>query len=320
MSSCSQPPSDDNPVPSLKITGNYDGCGIGTFIQDGMPNAAIISTYETIISREVSVVMWFLDWTYPFPTATCEIINAHGSVPMITWMPMKWADGTDETYSLENIIAGNCDSYISSFANSAKSWGKPVFLRWGHEMNGNWYNWSGYNNGSNEAAVAKYKEAWKRIYITFEALGANNVTWVWCPMNENIPDQPWNYADKYYPGNDYVDWVAFDGYSRQSNSFKSFDQIFSAIYSSFSSLYNKPIMIGEMSSATSEIHNKSSWITDAFIKLKSSSYSKIKLYIWFNQAKTESDGFCDWRADSLLAHKISFEAAMSDPYYLSTIH
>lgn len=313
MSSCSQPTSSDKPVPSLKITGNYDGCGIGVFLHDGLPSAESTTSYEALISREVAVVMWFLDFISSFPTSACDSVHDHGCVPLITWEPRKW-DSTEATYSLDNIIAGNCDAYIQTFASAAKSWEKPMFLRWGHEMNGNWYPWSGALNGSDEAATGKYKTAWRRIYATFEAVGANNVTWVWCPMNSSVPADTWNNAENYYPGDSYVDWVAFDGYS---DSGANSDSVFSGIYYTLISTIfsNKPIMIGETARGSGDATNKPAWITDAFNKIRNN-YPKIKLYVWFNMAKES-----DWRVDSSSESLSAFRASMSDEaYYLSTIH
>ena len=54
--------------------------------------------------------------------------------------------------------------------------------------------------------------------------------WVWCPNANSVPEEPFNVAEAYYPGDDYVDWVAVDGYnwgtSKDSSSWQSFDEIF----------------------------------------------------------------------------------------------
>lgn len=302
-------------MPSLKITGNYTGCGIGVFLEDGDPTSSEIDSYESLISKEVAVVMWFKDFTCDFPTASCEMIYNHKCIPMITWEPWKWAS-TEVTYSLENINAGNCDAYIQTFANAAKSWGKPLFLRFAHEMNGNWYPWSGALNGSDEAATSKYKAAWRRIYATFEALGVTNVTWVWCPNNFDDPIASWNTAESYYPGDSYVDWIGIDGYSCADwNGCASFDTLFDAIYNTFNS-YGKPMMIGEMArSPDTDIGGKPSWIIGTFSKIHAN-YTNIKLYVWFNKNKEY-----DWSVNSSPESLSAFRAAMTDEaYYLSTIH
>ena len=310
MSYCTLPLSEDDQVPSLKISGNYTGCGIGVFLHDGLPSAGSITSYEALISREVAVVMWFLDFTNYFPTSACDSVHDHGCIPLITWEPRKW-DSTEATYSLENINAGNCDAYIQTFASAAKSWGKPMFLRWGHEMNGDWYPWSGCNHGN---SGAEYIAAWRRIYATFEAVGAKNVTWVWCPMNYSSTTEVWDNAENYYPGDSFVDWIAFDGYwDSGTNSDPAYLGIYNTLTSAIFS--NKPIMIGETARGSGEAADKPAWITDAFYKIKNN-YSKIRSYVWFNMSKES-----DWRVDSSPESLNAFKAAMTDEaYFLSTIH
>ena len=307
-----------------KIHGDYTGCGIGAVPCNGLPNEASIEAYETMIGRGVAVVSFFRDFTYPFPASTCNTIhNHHGSIPMITWEPWRW-NSTDTTYSLDHIIAGDCDAYIKSFAEAAKAWGGHFFLRFAQEMDGDWYPWSGSQNGSNEAATAKYKAAWMRIHATFEALGVNNVTWVWCPNQYYLPHEDWNSPEAYYPGDDYVDWAATDGYSSPWSSCESFDVIFGDIYSKLTSLTsnNKPVMIAEMARSTEETHGgKPAWMSDAFDKIKSASYGKIKLYIWFN-IDNSTVGQWDWRIESSASSEAMMHYIMTSEasYYLSTIH
>ncbi len=316
MVSCSTTQQTGGTVPTLKITGDYSGCGIGVFLHDGEPSAESITYYEGLISREVAVVMWYLDFVSLFPTSACDIVHDHNSIPMLTWEPWNWGSSSDTSFSLDHIISGDCDSYITAFAISAESWGKPLFLRFAHEMNGNWYPWSGAFNGSDEAATSKYKAAWERIHATFEAVGAKNVTWVWCPMDHSNPTDDWNMVQNYYPGDTFVDWVAFDGYSNSGST--SSDDVLLLGYSSFPSaiLSNKPVMVGEMACGTAEpATNKPLWIADAFNSLKNN-YKKIKLYVWFNMKKES-----DWRVDSSSDSLNAFRAAMTnEAYYLSKIH
>lgn len=312
------PTSSGGSTPSLKIAGNYTGCGIGVFLHDGLPSAESIDAYESLISREVSVVMWFQDFTCPFYTDACETVNQHHSIPMITWEPWNALNHSDPLYTLDNINSGSFDAYISEFAATAKAWGKPMFIRFAHEMNGNWYPWSGMNNGQ---SGAKYISAWQRIYSTFEALGVKNVTWVWCPMNYSVPNgagYSWNDAANYYPGNGYVDWLAFDAYanSEADNSGTDESVAYSGIYNTLQGSFfsNKPIMIGENASGTFEAADKPGWITNAFNGIQNS-YPRIKLYVWFNLNKDSN-----WRVDSSPDSLNAFKAAMTDPYYLSSIH
>ena len=58
------------------------------------------------------------------------------------------------------------------------AWGKPLVLRFAHEMNGDWYPWS---EGVNGNAAGQYVPAYRRVVSLFRSVGATNVTWVWSP-------------------------------------------------------------------------------------------------------------------------------------------
>ena len=45
-------------------------------------------------------------------------------------------------------------------------------------MNGNWFPWS---EGVNGNQAGEYVTAWRHVHDIFTAVGATNVTWVWCP-------------------------------------------------------------------------------------------------------------------------------------------
>ncbi|MFH1684403.1 MAG: glycosyl hydrolase, partial [Candidatus Margulisiibacteriota bacterium] len=207
--------------------------------------------------------------------------------------------------------------YITTFAQDAKDWGNLVYLRPAHEMNGNWYAWDGYTNGGQTDGPANYIAAWKHIHDIFTNVGATNVKFVWSPNHESIPNESWNEAVDYYPGDNYVDWIAFDGYNWGNGNWESFDQIFSVIYATFES-YGKSMMIGEFASVE-DGGDKAAWITDAFSKIESD-YPKIKIFNWFNIQKYESQagGIVDWKVNSSTGASNAFNSAMQDSYFLES--
>ena len=102
---------------------------------------------------------------------------------------------------------------ITARAQAVKTFGQKFFLRWGHEMNGNWYPWDGANNGANLAATTTFISAYRHIHDLFVAAGATNALWVFCPNVDSVPGDSWNQWQNYYPGDAYVDWMGFDGYN-----------------------------------------------------------------------------------------------------------
>src|SRR5918911_3833085 len=76
----------------------------------------------------------------PVPHDMMRTVDAAGGVASVTWHP--------ENAGLRAIAGGRHDAYIKSSARDAASWGKPVFIRFGAEMNGGWFPWGLGVNGN----------------------------------------------------------------------------------------------------------------------------------------------------------------------------
>jgi len=189
------------------------------------------------------------DWDQLYWQA--NYINAAGSVPMVTWMPVD-LERPDVNLLIE-INQGLWDTYIDDWAIDLKGYVKSlstketskILLRFAHEPNGNWYP---YSNTPNE-----FVSAWQRIHQRFEELEVNHyIDWVWNINNVSID----NYDDisQYYPGDEYVDWTSVDGFNFGSNydwsSWDEFDVVFADTIQTLATNFpEKPIMIAEMGSA-----------------------------------------------------------------------
>jgi beta-mannanase len=288
-----------------EISGDFSGCAVGAFV-NGMEN---IPSFEALIGKKLAVVLWYVHWQDPFPSAEADSVSSNGSIPLITWEP--WI--THPLGTLEAIASGSYEAYAKEFLLAAKAWGKPLFLRFAHEMNGNWYPWDGWHNGAATSGPTVYKRAWIYIYNLRQELSANNVNLVWCPNNHSQPAEAWNDISDYYPGDQYVDWIGMDGYNWGYTEWQTFDSIFGGIYSQLTQLTSKPLMISEFASATSETNSKPTWITDTFDKIESQ-YPSIKLFCWFNINKER-----DWRVDSSSDSATAFKNALQKPYFLGKI-
>jgi beta-mannanase len=250
--------------------------------------------------------MFYIDWNTNFPSTDCNLIDSYGGVPQIVWEP--WLSSSN---TLDAISGGAYDTYINNFAQAAKAWNKLIYLRFGHEMNGNWYPWDGTHNGGS-AGPAKYIAAWRHIRAIFTNAGATNVKFVWSANHINCPTDAWNDAVNYYPGAAYVDWIGLDGYNWGTGNWQSFSQIFSSYYTTFSS-YGKPIMISEFACTTDEAGStKAVWLTDAFTNIRNN-YPQIRMFNWFNVNKER-----DWRIDSSAGSQTAFQNALNNAYFLDS--
>ncbi len=251
----------------------------------------VVGDLETALNRKIPQIVTFQDWSAPFPDLDAREARARGKTLQITWEPWHFAD--PNAVKLNDIIAGKYDKYIDDYAAGARSFGGEIWIRWGHEMNGNWYPWSIGNNGSD---AQTYVQAYRHIHDRFRRAGASNVRWVWCFNAESVPDVNWNDAARAYPGDDYVDAVAVDGYNFGTTTAHSHWQSFEEIFASPIAMANKnwpakPLWIGETGCATTG-GDKVRWLRQMDAALRGP-LNRVESVTWFEAAKE-----ADWRVMS----------------------
>jgi len=254
-----------------------------------------INALQNALGRRVGIVNWYQNWGGGdwISSVQNHVVNApldSGRTPLITWEPWDPAAGTNQpNFSLSRIAGGEFDAYIRRFATDLRALGRTVNLRPMHEMNGNWYPWSGSVNGNSPAL---YVQAWRRMHDIFVESGATNVRWVWSPNNIDVGGMR---MEDFYPGAAYVDVLAVDGYNWGSTApghggWQSFTQVFKGAYDRLSRLGSQPIWIAEVGCAP-EGGNKAAWVRDMFAKAKN--MDRLQAIVWFNENKER-----DWRADA----------------------
>lgn len=143
-----------------------------------------------------------------------------GATPILTLEPMRpqmfldWKPGSASYEATRN------------FAQAAGKWGKPVFIRFAHEMNGSWYPWAEWidqnrnmnrDPGEDTGFTADdYREAYRNVAKMFRQY-APNAALVWCPNSGLLGGGKRDVFRPWYPGDDLVDWVALDIYERGWN-------------------------------------------------------------------------------------------------------
>jgi beta-mannanase len=250
----------------------------------------------------VPAVEYFLDLSSGYGTSNAINANIYqrNAMPILTWQPQNMG-GNDQW-----VADGGYDAFLTAFAKSEAADGRPLYIRFGHEMNGQWYPWAPFNNGNTSAS---YVAMWRHVVTLFRANGASNVRWVWCAnvgQNDFTPD---------YPGDAYVDYVGLDGYNWGSSmgSWQSFKSIFGNDYGKLTALSAKPVIIGETSS--SEIGgSKGSWISQGFLSDVPQSFPRIKAILWFNENKEQ-----DWRIDSSAGSLAAYQQVAASPRYHGTL-
>jgi hypothetical protein len=234
-------------------------------------------------------------WEQAFQAGVGDLITSRGAIPFM--------DMSSKSVSLRDIANGVYDSSILTWAKSVKAWNKSFLLRWNWEMNGTWFPWG----AQAKTNAADYVASWRHFHDLVASVGANNVTWVWCPNVEPASGTP---LESVYPGDAYVDWTCMDGYNWGGSGWQSFTQIFQQTYNHILSIApSKPMMIGETGSVENG-GSKAQWITDAMAALPTS-FPAIRAVAWFNWRIYERSIWQEWPIESSATSQAAFAKAIS---------
>jgi hypothetical protein len=314
-------------VPANGPASVYWGAWIGDQLTGGQApwDMGAVASFEGMANKRISMLHFAAPFAncasspcsyYSFPTTPMNDIRGHGAVPFFSWSSQSIPSSLDQPeFQLSDVIAGAHDPYLRSFAAAARSWAHPFFMRFNWEMNGNWFSWSERTNGNRPG---EYVAAWRHVYDVFEAEGATNVTWVWCPNID--PNGRLGDLHSLYPGDAYVDWTCLDGYNWGTNRagtnptspkvWRSFDQLYGSTYREIvdSIAPSKPMIIGEIGSSEHG-GSKSAWIEDMLSSLPT--YRKIRGLLWFERY----DDNMDWPIETSEAAVSAFSRGIQNPAY-----
>jgi hypothetical protein len=177
-----------------------------------------------------------------------------------------------------------------------------ILIRFGHEMNGNWYGWSG--------DPAAFVAAWRHVVSVFRTAGVTNVKWIW---SANVDNGSYPFR-AYFPGDEWVDYTGLDGYNWGTagvgvNRWESLAQVFSSSYAQLTQLSTKPVIITEVSA--SEVGgDKAAWIREGFLQTIPQRLTRVNAVVWFDRDQEEN-----WRIDSSPSSLAAYREVVSSSIY-----
>ncbi|RKO97948.1 hypothetical protein CXG81DRAFT_28355 [Caulochytrium protostelioides] len=186
--------------------------------------------FNTLVDYETSEPGDCFDFLY-------SQVKDTGAIMSITLMPDVKGYGLDEINAADSTIAATFAARLKRIVDADPN--VKIMVRFGHEMNGNWYTYAGY--------PAEYVAAYRKVADAVRAVARDNVAFIWSP-NANM-DYPWgnggsdsrnlqpgstntsdprfqlldtngdgiynnqdDFASPYYPGDEYADWVGLSVY------------------------------------------------------------------------------------------------------------
>ncbi len=270
--------------------------GVGAYISGADQNPSLIDGFSAEVGRPVSFLISYKAWSQvPFVHDQLDGIWEHGAIPMITWEPWE--------QSLSGIAHGDYDGYLWDAALAAASWDKPLMIRFGQEMNGDWFAWGGHPNA--------FKAAWRHLVRIFRAAGADKVRWVWNPY-VNSRDGRLPFAP-FFPGNKWVDWVGLDVINWGGpHPWRTFGQILGRSYRDLIKLSSKPVIIAETGSGE-QGGSKAQWLS-TMLRRNIPGMRHVRAVAFWSAADPRGD----LRVDSSPASLAAVRRGLSEPLYESS--
>src|SRR5918999_1816632 len=275
-----------------------------------------VEAREAVYGRQVDILHRYHDWNDVWPTAEERAYAAEGRFLFEGWesrvfggATMCWAD----------IAAGVHDAAIDAQAQRLTAFGSRLFVGFMHEPEDNLgpcqpdaVNDTKADMGSAE----EFRAAWRRIVERVRPV-APNAVWVLSFMGHD-PAASW----ALYPGDDVVDWVAWDPYNwancagRSRDTWRSLQQAAQPMYAHLDAVGNtKPRMLGEYGSHDDPaMGSKEGWLRELPGMLRTA-MPKVRAVVYFDRVATPVPGDpCAWLADSSPSAQAGFAAAGADSY------
>ena len=314
--------------------GAYTGAYIDFGDYEDEVSVEKIEDFEKLVGKHQAIIASSSYWgEQTFPKDNLELIWRHKAIPLIFWSPWDRPyeeDKGPDKFSLTSIIEGKWDAYIDNWGDEAKKFGQPFFVSFANEMNGTWFPWSGnFYGGKTSVPNANplayegpetFKKAYRHVVDRVRARGGTNVLWVFHAMNYSFPQDTWNLAAQYYPGDDYVDWMGLSVYGQQyiDDKWSPFPPLLLWPYQELTRINpKKPIMLAEWGCGEyPQAGSKSEFIKDAFDEMEQK-YPQIKAAVfWHERWQNEEEDYSNLRVNSSPEALDAYQKGVARPYWL----
>jgi hypothetical protein len=258
-------------------------------------DAVPLETFQHQVGKPPSVLGFFTRWgnSYGYIFGAGRAHHARVMLHLST----HDGYGTKERYTPLQLAKGAGDRYLLGLNREIADSGQPTYIRFLAEMNqaNNAYcafTKSGHYKGPSHSQQA-YKQAFRRTTLILrggpvrtinarlarlhlprvhgaskkETLPRPPVSMAWVPQVAGTPNIPANSAQAYYPGDEYVDWVGTDFYSKFPN--------FSGLNAFYAEHPSKPFMFGEWAMWDGD---NPGFVSELFGWIRSHARAKMVLY------------------------------------------
>jgi hypothetical protein len=238
-----EPEEPEDPEPEDPPGGMFTGVrdGLGVYVYDRNPKG--VEFFAQWVGLDVKYAEDFLGYDY-WQSYTGDWWNDYNPQYWSAWkaanpekrlilavspfpkngLPGSWDGGKAATpearVKYQEAANGDYNTYYRQLGVKLKELGLgDTIIRFGHEMSGNWYIYSIRADGDSEAIRQEkqinYGKAFNEFAKTLKGIEGTNFEFCWNPATDADPA----YVSRCYPGDEHVDYIAFDQYDYWMNAY-----------------------------------------------------------------------------------------------------
>ena len=295
-----------------------------------------VEDFEKKAGKKITWVYFSNSWKNGiyYPRETIQKIDKMGKIPFIRFMPRRTdkEDIENKTMIMQDIIDGKFDESLKLWAQAAKRDNIPLLMDFALEMTGEWMGWNGkwqggfkldgYGDPTYPDGPERFRDAYRHIITLFRDEGVNHITWFFHPDIQRMPDEEYNSAKYYYPGDAYIDWIGLSVYGVQfaEEYWKTFSRSLEEGFTFIKEIsQTKPLAILEFGITDDRKDgSKSQWLKDAFADILGAWHFKFSAFIYWNEDWENRDGTMSRLSiDSSKESLDAFRKGIQDPRFIS---
>ena len=176
--------------------------------KSGQTRQQAVQSLESKLGRTLGVAREFLNWDEAFPTTYHNWLRDGGRT-IIMSVKSKKLNGTVIPWaSIANATPGSAVyDDIASWADRVKAFGAPMYFTLSHEPEA--------SSNLPYGVDAEFIAAWRNVVSIFRARSVTNAKFMWVMTDYafSVPPTERRFADKWYPGDSWVDGAGIDPYN-----------------------------------------------------------------------------------------------------------
>jgi hypothetical protein len=268
-----------------------------------------LGEYEAVAGNVPDILHFYKNGAQQFPTSL-EQSMAERAGKQRSILYFNWKPGSQ--YTWRQIANGSADSAINTVATSVKKYSHKIFMTLEHEPEA--------DVGKTGKSAADFVAMYRYVVTKMRSLGVTNVVWV---MNYMGYKSWTSLFDPLWPGNDVVDWIAYDPYGFKEHT--DFGLFLDTPKTGWTGFYTwatkkapgKPIMLGEWGWDLARQPNAPA-ILDSAMPIITSKFPMLKALVYWNDDANNFKVRLDQPTTLGAAYGQAYRRMANQPYFAQT--